>query len=81
MNNPLLLDDSRKAEYFFPSCHVQEESVVSFSCELCHSLGYTLSADFKNHMGPKEQVQVQEGAVYCPVSLKQDTLENREGIN
>lgn len=59
-SNHLLLDDIRKAEYFFPSCRVQEEAVVSFSCELCHSLGYTLSADFKNHMGPKKPVRVQE---------------------
>ena len=80
-NNHLLLDDRRKAEYFFPSRSVQEVAVVSFSCELCHLLWYTLSTDFKNHVGPKEDVGVQEEAVYCSVPLQQSTLENRQGID
>lgn len=55
MNNHLLLYDSRKAEYFFPSRHVWEIAVVSFSCELCHSLWYTLSADFKKPHGAQRR--------------------------
>lgn len=38
VNNHLLLDDSKKAEYFFPSRYFQEVAFVSYSSELCYSL-------------------------------------------
>lgn len=41
---------------------------------------HTIST-FQNHTGPKEDVGVQEKAVYFPVSLTQRILENSEDID